>query len=172
MKLLSCISSVELFICGFSVSAELLVEEESFSKPKVTMVAWDRHDNMVVTAVNNYLLKVWNSTTGQLLHILKVCPKPSEGGGVDEWRRRLTPKAVPCLQGHEAEVFVLEPHPFDSRIMLSAGHDGNVFMWDLQRGARVMHFFNMVGPRPRSSPGAVHRVWPPLAPNPNPTLPD
>lgn len=49
-----------------------MVEEESFSKPKVTMVAWDRHDNMVVTAVNNYLLKVWNSTTGQLLHILKV----------------------------------------------------------------------------------------------------
>lgn len=49
-----------------------MAEEESFSKPKVTMVAWDRHDNMVVTAVNNYLLKVWNSTTGQLLHILKV----------------------------------------------------------------------------------------------------
>lgn len=41
-------------------------------------------------------------------------------------------------------MFVLEPHPFDSRIMLSAGHDGNVYMWDLQRGTRVMHFFNMV----------------------------
>lgn len=60
-------------ISAFSVSAELLMEEESFSKPKVTMVAWDRHDNMVVTAVNNYLLKVWNSNTGQLLHILRVC---------------------------------------------------------------------------------------------------
>lgn len=36
------------------------------------MVAWDRHDNTVVTAVNNHLLKVWNSYTGQLLHILKV----------------------------------------------------------------------------------------------------
>lgn len=50
-----------------------MVEEESFSKPKVTMVAWDRHDGMVVTAVNNCLLKVWNSNTGELLHILKVC---------------------------------------------------------------------------------------------------
>lgn len=53
-----------------------MMEEESFSKPKVTMVAWDRHDNMVVTAVNNYLLKVWNANTGQLLHILKVCINP------------------------------------------------------------------------------------------------
>uniref|UniRef100_A0A8C6P815 Bromodomain and WD repeat domain containing 1 n=1 Tax=Nothobranchius furzeri TaxID=105023 RepID=A0A8C6P815_NOTFU len=97
--------------------AELVSEEESYFKPKVTMVAWDRHDNTVVTAVNNHLLKVWNSYTGQLLHILK---------------------------GHEAEVFVLEPHPFDARIILSAGHDGNVFIWDLQRGTNTKHYFNMI----------------------------
>uniref|UniRef100_A0A672HZU3 Bromodomain and WD repeat domain containing 1 n=1 Tax=Salarias fasciatus TaxID=181472 RepID=A0A672HZU3_SALFA len=89
----------------------------SYFKPKVTMVAWDRHDNTVITAVNNHLLKVWNSYTGQLLHILK---------------------------GHEAEVFVLEPHPFDPRIILSAGHDGNVFIWDLQRGTNTQHYFNMI----------------------------
>uniref|UniRef100_A0A8D3E3D2 Bromodomain and WD repeat domain containing 1 n=1 Tax=Scophthalmus maximus TaxID=52904 RepID=A0A8D3E3D2_SCOMX len=88
-----------------------------YFKPKVTMVAWDRHDNTVITAVNNHLLKVWNSYTGQLLHILK---------------------------GHEAEVFVLEPHPFDPRIILSAGHDGNVFIWDLQRGTNTQHYFNMI----------------------------
>ncbi|XP_017275528.1 bromodomain and WD repeat-containing protein 3 isoform X2 [Kryptolebias marmoratus] len=97
--------------------AEPMSEEESYFKPKVTMVAWDRHDNTVVTAVNNHLLKVWNSYTGQLLHILK---------------------------GHEAEVFVLEPHPFDPRIILSAGHDGNVFIWDLQRGKKTQHYFNMI----------------------------
>ncbi|KAK2847016.1 hypothetical protein Q5P01_010015 [Channa striata] len=97
--------------------AEQLSEEESYFKPKVTMVAWDRHDNTVITAVNNHLLKVWNSYTGQLLHILK---------------------------GHEAEVFVLEPHPFDPRIILSAGHDGNVFIWDLQRGTNTQHYFNMI----------------------------
>uniref|UniRef100_A0A8C1AD00 Bromodomain and WD repeat domain containing 1 n=1 Tax=Cyprinus carpio carpio TaxID=630221 RepID=A0A8C1AD00_CYPCA len=90
---------------------------ENFFKPKVTMVSWDRHDNTVITAVNNHLLKVWNSYTGQLLHILK---------------------------GHEAEVFVLEPHPYDPRIMLSAGHDGNVFIWDLIRGTKTMHYFNMI----------------------------
>ncbi|XP_054649152.1 bromodomain and WD repeat-containing protein 3 isoform X3 [Dunckerocampus dactyliophorus] len=97
--------------------AEPMSEEESYLKAKVTMVAWDRHDNTVITAVNNHLLKVWNSYTGQLLHILK---------------------------GHEAEVFVLEPHPFDPRIILSAGHDGNVFIWDLLRGTRTQHYFNMI----------------------------
>ncbi|XP_052432071.1 bromodomain and WD repeat-containing protein 3 [Carassius gibelio] len=94
-----------------------LTEDANFFKPKVTMVSWDRHDNTVITAVNNHLLKVWNSYTGQLLHILK---------------------------GHEAEVFVLEPHPYDPRIMLSAGHDGNVFIWDLIRGTKTMHYFNMI----------------------------
>ncbi|KAL0973282.1 hypothetical protein UPYG_G00201390 [Umbra pygmaea] len=92
-------------------------DEDSFFKPKVTMVAWDRHDNTVITAVNNHLLKVWNSYTGQLLHILK---------------------------GHEDEVFVLEPHPSDPRIMLSAGHDGNVFIWDIVRGTKTQHYFNMI----------------------------
>ncbi|XP_041851366.1 bromodomain and WD repeat-containing protein 3 [Melanotaenia boesemani] len=96
---------------------EPMNEEESYFKPKVTMVAWDRHDNTVITAVNNHLLKVWNSYTGQLLHILK---------------------------GHEAEVFVLEPHPFDPRIILSAGHDGNVFIWNLLRGTNTQHYFNMI----------------------------
>lgn len=62
------------FLCDgfFSLSVEPMSEEESYFKPKVTMVAWDRHDNTVITAVNNHLLKVWNSYTGQLLHILKV----------------------------------------------------------------------------------------------------
>ncbi|KAF6718804.1 Bromodomain and WD repeat-containing protein 1 [Oryzias melastigma] len=97
--------------------AEASSEEDSYIKPKVTMVAWDRHDNAVITAVNNHLLKVWNSYTGQLLHVLK---------------------------GHEAEVFVLEPHPFDPRIILSAGHDGSVFIWDLLRGTSTKHYFNMI----------------------------
>lgn len=65
------------------------MEEESCSKSKVTMVAWDCHDNVVVTAVNNYLLKVWNSNTGQLLHILKVRSKPL-GREADPRQPRLT----------------------------------------------------------------------------------
>lgn len=47
-------------------------------------------------------------------------------------------------KGHDDEVFVMEAHPFDSRIMLSAGHDGNIYMWDLTKGAKIRNFFNMV----------------------------
>uniref|UniRef100_A0A8C9EWL3 Bromodomain and WD repeat domain containing 3 n=1 Tax=Pavo cristatus TaxID=9049 RepID=A0A8C9EWL3_PAVCR len=46
--------------------------EDKVTKLKVTMVAWDRYDATVITAVNNFLLKVWNSSTGQLLHSLSA----------------------------------------------------------------------------------------------------
>uniref|UniRef100_A0A8C4MK43 PH-interacting protein n=1 Tax=Equus asinus asinus TaxID=83772 RepID=A0A8C4MK43_EQUAS len=91
--------------------------EDKVTKMKVTMVAWDRHDSTVITAVNNMTLKVWNSYTGQLIHV---------------------------LMGHEDEVFVLEPHPFDPRVLFSAGHDGNVIVWDLARGVKIRSYFNMI----------------------------
>ncbi|KAK3519346.1 hypothetical protein QTP70_024773 [Hemibagrus guttatus] len=91
--------------------------EDKVTKLKVTMVAWNRHDNMVITAANNLTLKVWNSYTGSLIHI---------------------------LMGHEDEVFVLEPHPFDPRVLFSAGHDGNAIVWDLARGVKIRSYFNMI----------------------------
>ncbi|KAJ8275266.1 hypothetical protein COCON_G00098910 [Conger conger] len=91
--------------------------EDKVTKLKVTMVAWDRHDNTVITAANNMTLKVWNSTTGNLVHV---------------------------LMGHEDEVFVLEPHPFDPRVLFSAGHDGNAIVWDLARGVKIRSYFNMI----------------------------
>ncbi|CAI5772550.1 and WD repeat-containing 1 isoform X1 [Podarcis lilfordi] len=99
------------------LSGDLCSEEDRYMKPKVTMIAWSKNDKLVVTAVNNHLLKVWNSYTGQLLH---------------------------DLTGHMDEVFVLEPHPFDSRIMLSAGHDGNIFIWDIIKGIQIKHYFNLI----------------------------
>ncbi|XP_055975288.1 bromodomain and WD repeat-containing protein 1 [Sorex fumeus] len=99
------------------ISGDLSSEEEKFMKPKVTMIAWNQNDSIVVTAVNDHVLKVWNSYTGQLLH---------------------------NLLGHADEVFVLETHPFDSRIMLSAGHDGSIFIWDITKGTKMKHYFNMI----------------------------
>ncbi|XP_035138930.3 bromodomain and WD repeat-containing protein 1 isoform X2 [Callithrix jacchus] len=99
------------------ISGDLSSEEERFMKPKVTMIAWNQNDSIVVTAVNDHVLKVWNSYTGQLLH---------------------------NLLGHADEVFVLETHPFDSRIMLSAGHDGSIFIWDITKGTKMKHYFNMI----------------------------
>ncbi|KAM9694760.1 bromodomain and WD repeat-containing protein 1 isoform 4-T4 [Trichechus inunguis] len=99
------------------MSGDLSSEEERFMKPKVTMIAWNQNDSIVVTAVNDHVLKAWDSYTGQLLH---------------------------NLLGHADEVFVLETHPFDSRIMLSAGHDGSIFIWDITKGTKMKHYFNVI----------------------------
>ncbi|XP_075710726.1 bromodomain and WD repeat-containing protein 1 [Rhinoderma darwinii] len=86
-------------------------------KSKVLMIAWDVMDNNVVTASSAHLLKVWDSHTGKLLHV---------------------------LIGHENDIYVLEPHPIDSRMILSAGHDGSIFIWDIKNGTKVMHCLNLI----------------------------
>ena len=83
----------------------------------VTMIEWTKDDTHIITAVNDNTLKVWDSTTGQLVSILK---------------------------GHQGEVFVLENNPADPRILLSAGHDGHIILWDLPRGVQIFDNFNTV----------------------------
>ncbi|CAG0918143.1 unnamed protein product [Notodromas monacha] len=86
------------------------------NKHRVTMVAWMNDDRLVVTAVATYLIKIWDSRTGDLTCV---------------------------LSGHNDEVFCLETHPFDNRLLLSAGHDGNIKIWDVtsavgaRRGKRM-----------------------------------
>ncbi|KAL3204436.1 hypothetical protein MRX96_011452 [Rhipicephalus microplus] len=99
------------------VGSEELVEEDPKQRLKVTMVGWNQDDHLVVTAVNDHSIKVWDSHTGKLKHI---------------------------LLGHEDEAFVLESHPEDSRILLSGGHDGRIIIWDLIAGCSVRSFFNMI----------------------------
>ena len=48
------------------------------------------------------------------------------------------------LQGHHDEMFVLEHNPSDARIMLSAGHDGYIILWDIVAGVQITQFFNNV----------------------------
>lgn len=63
---------------------------------------------------------------------------------LSEFRIEIQIEACVLFKGHDDEVFVMEAHPFDSRIMLSAGHDGNIYVWDLTKGAKIRNFFNMV----------------------------
>ncbi|XP_046404459.1 bromodomain and WD repeat-containing protein 3-like isoform X2 [Ischnura elegans] len=87
-------------------------------KLKVTMVGWDLTDQWVITAVNDHSLKVWNSVSGTLVHVLKA---------------------------HEEEVFVLESHPIDPGVLLSAGHDGNIFVWDILKGGPpITSYYNSI----------------------------
>lgn len=46
------------------------------------------------------------------------------------------------LRGHKDELFVLESNPKDEYVLLSAGHDGQLFLWDIKRGVSIAHFLN------------------------------
>lgn len=84
---------------------------------KVTMVSWDRSDNWIVTAVNDHTIKVWNAKTAKLHN---------------------------SLRGHTDELYVLESHPKDAHVLLSAGHDGQIFLWDIYRGEKLASFVNNI----------------------------
>ncbi|XP_050296565.1 bromodomain and WD repeat-containing protein 3 [Anthonomus grandis grandis] len=84
---------------------------------RVTMVAFDKSDTSVVTAVSDHTMKVWNASTGQLVRI---------------------------LTGHTDEVYVLEPHPHDEDVILSTGHDGQLLIWDIHKGEILFKFTNTI----------------------------
>ncbi|KAK9511582.1 hypothetical protein O3M35_000212 [Rhynocoris fuscipes] len=91
--------------------------EDNKVKLKVTMVSWSADDSYVITAVTDNTLKVWSPTTGKLLSV---------------------------LNSHKDEVYVLESHPLDSRVLLSAGHDGILYLWDLLNGEILVMFHNHI----------------------------
>jgi hypothetical protein len=39
---------------------------------------------------------------------------------------------------------VLEAHPRDPRLLMSAGHDGNVILWNILTGKMLKRFYNRV----------------------------
>ncbi|EEZ97170.1 Bromodomain and WD repeat-containing protein 3-like Protein [Tribolium castaneum] len=90
---------------------------EEARKLKVTMVTWDRSDAWAITAVSDHTLKIWNVRSGQLDKI---------------------------LTGHTDEIYVLESHPHDRNVILSAGHDGQLFIWDLYKGEIISRFNNTI----------------------------
>lgn len=81
------------------------------------MVSWDVSDQWVVTAVSNCTLKVWNAKSGELVKVLR---------------------------GHKDEIFVLESHPIDPRVMLSAAHDGKLIIWDILNSESMACFENFI----------------------------
>lgn len=44
------------------------------------------------------------------------------------------------LQGHSDTVHVLSGHPFDPRVVLSAGYDGRIILWDTATGAEIQRW--------------------------------
>jgi bromodomain and WD repeat domain-containing protein 1/3 len=45
--------------------------EELSQKLKVTMVTWSRDDRYLITAVSDFSIKIWDSSTGKLLRLYR-----------------------------------------------------------------------------------------------------
>ncbi|XP_050676362.1 PH-interacting protein isoform X2 [Leptidea sinapis] len=83
----------------------------------VTMVCWDCSDEFVMTAVSDNTVRVWCSRTCTQLR---------------------------ALRGHRDEAYVLEPHPSLRAVLLSAGHDGQLFVWHVTTGEVLAQFHNVI----------------------------
>ena len=67
-------------------------------------------DTQVISSVSDNTLRVWDSQTGA---------------------------EVQRLVGHQAQVHILEAHPFDPRLAMSASYDGTTRLWNLYTGENL-----------------------------------
>uniref|UniRef100_A0A914BVI5 Uncharacterized protein n=1 Tax=Acrobeloides nanus TaxID=290746 RepID=A0A914BVI5_9BILA len=82
---------------------------------KVTMLCWSLEDDFVISSGTDYVIRVWNWETGQV---------------------------IKEMLGHENDAFVLTAHPIYKEFIFSAGHDGFVIVWDIYKGVAVKKNIN------------------------------
>lgn len=78
----------------------------SLEPPKVSMIAWSSDDRWCFVATTHGDIRVYYAYNGDPACVLK---------------------------GHGGEVYALDNHPLDPSTILSAGYDGNVILWDVER---------------------------------------
>ncbi|EPS73773.1 hypothetical protein M569_00983, partial [Genlisea aurea] len=76
----------------------------------VNMIAWSLDNRFVLAAIMDCRICVWNAVDGSLVH---------------------------SLTGHTNSTYVLDVHPFNPRIAMSAGYDGKTIVWDIWEGAPI-----------------------------------
>uniref|UniRef100_A0A7S2W8B2 BRWD/PHIP N-terminal domain-containing protein n=1 Tax=Mucochytrium quahogii TaxID=96639 RepID=A0A7S2W8B2_9STRA len=68
---------------------------------------WDRTEYEDMVEFFNQRIKIWNSYTGDLIH--NIC-------------------------AHRKPAFIVRSHPSDSNLFMTAGHDGQICVWDVRAG--------------------------------------
>ncbi|EPS60483.1 hypothetical protein M569_14320, partial [Genlisea aurea] len=76
----------------------------------VNMIVWSLDNRFVLAAIMDNRICVWNANDGSLVH---------------------------SLVGHSASTYVLDVHPFNPRIAMSAGYDGKTILWDIWEGSPI-----------------------------------
>ncbi|KAL1339465.1 hypothetical protein AAHE18_U039100 [Arachis hypogaea] len=79
----------------------------------VNMIVWSLDNRFVLAAIMDCRICVWNAVDGSLVH---------------------------SLTGHSASSYVLDVHPFNPRIAMSAGYDGRTIVWDIWEGVPVQTY--------------------------------
>ncbi|XP_047175749.1 PH-interacting protein [Vigna umbellata] len=76
----------------------------------VNMIVWSLDNRFVLAAIMDCRICVWNASDGSLVH---------------------------SLTGHTESTYVLDVHPFNPRIAMSAGYDGRTIVWDIWEGMPI-----------------------------------
>ncbi|XP_019428466.1 PREDICTED: bromodomain and WD repeat-containing protein 3-like isoform X1 [Lupinus angustifolius] len=76
----------------------------------VDMIVWSLDNRFILAAITDCRICVWNAIDGSLVH---------------------------SLTGHTASSYVLDVHPFNPRIAMSAGYDGRTIVWDIWEGVPI-----------------------------------
>ena len=76
----------------------------------VEAVMWSLNDEFVISASSDGKVRVWDSDTGRLVHVLNA---------------------------HTKEVYIMDAHPFDKRVIFTAGYDGKCILWDIEKGVEL-----------------------------------
>ncbi|XP_068326097.1 uncharacterized protein [Pyrus communis] len=79
----------------------------------VNMITWSLDNRFVLAAIMDCRICVWNASDGSLVH---------------------------SLTGHTESTYVLDVHPFNPRIAMSAGYDGKTIVWDIWEGIPIRIF--------------------------------
>ncbi|KAK6941080.1 Bromodomain [Dillenia turbinata] len=79
----------------------------------VNMIVWSLDNRFVLAAIMDCRICVWNAVDGSLVH---------------------------SLTGHSESTYVLDVHPFNPRMALSAGYDGKTILWDIWEGTPIRIF--------------------------------
>ncbi|XP_022972302.1 bromodomain and WD repeat-containing protein 1-like [Cucurbita maxima] len=76
----------------------------------VNMIIWSLDNRFVLAAIMDCRICVWNASDGSLVH---------------------------SLTGHTESTYVLDVHPSNPRIAMSAGYDGKTIVWDIWEGTPI-----------------------------------
>ena len=110
------------------------------SKRAITMVEFAAADRLLVTA--ECVTKTKTSPPLVAVVVYDVAPLQHAS------------RQVHRLVCHTREVYVLERHPLDDRLVMSAGYDGRVCIWDIWAGKLVLQMWVSKTPD-----GRLHSIY-------------